>query len=194
MVRTKIRAVTVAALAAGSLMLVASPALATTDTGGSLTITADNTFVSQAANAGITFSAVSPATSSYSNGVLTFTLPVTGGNADANKATGTLQLGGGLKMHDDKTETSLTFSALNLSFDTGAFNGTPSEGGTSPVALADAGGSVLSSSTSTTQTLSASMLTVDAQGASFANTNLRTTFFTAGQNTGSLTTTFTYTP
>jgi hypothetical protein len=176
-----------AALAAGTLGLVggiAAPAMAdTTDTGGSTTLTADNTFLINQAKAGIAEIPQSPATTTVSStGVVTVTLPVTGGNANISILGGTLDLGGSLKFVDVKTRKCVTFSSLQLSYDTGQLSGVPS-GGTSQVPLDDLSGNISYSVSGTTQTLTTDSLIVDPAGASYLDSVLHTTFYgSGGQN------------
>lgn len=194
MTSTTARKSAAVAIAAGALVLaggLTAPAMATTDTGGSLTITVNNAFAAQLLKSGVVVQPVSPATGAVNNsGVITATFPVTGGNADLNTLSGSLTLGGSLKFVDSKTHKCVTWTNLTLSFDTAQLIGQPSPT-SAPVALADAGGNLSASINGTSQSFSADGLTVDAAGASSLDSTLNTSVFTAGQAAGALATTYT---
>jgi len=185
-----------AAVAAGTLGLVggvAAPAMASTsDTGGSVTLTADNNFLIQQAKAGIVTIPGSPATTTISStGVVTVTLPVTGGNANVAILGGTLDLGGSLKFVDVKTHKCVTFTSLEVSYDSGQLTGVPS-GGTTQVPLDDLSGNISFSVQGSTQSLTSDSITIDPAGASYLDSSLHTSFYgTGGQNVASFSTTYT---
>lgn len=176
------------AISGGTLVGLASPALAaTTDTSGSATEAVDSTFASQVCNAHIHVVVRKPGTSAVSNGQITATFPVSGGNATIVNFTGTLHFGGSLTFSTENKET--TFSNLQLSYRTAKISGTAPDG--TQLALADLGGVISHHIDGNTETLSSTKLLIDSAGASYLDGALSTSFFTGGQDTGSFSTTYT---
>lgn len=194
--RTSVRiaaaaAVLTAALAVtgpGGSALAAAPA--TTTASGSLVVQEDSTFLQNAASNGILAIALPNATPGFSAATgFSATFPVTGGAANLNGFYGTVQLGGGLLLVNVTNGRTVIFT--NLSFNAGqwAVTGVPL-GQTTPVKLLDPARPVITAA-GATQTLTSSDLEIDAQAASYADTNLATTFFTARQHAGTGVLTFT---
>jgi hypothetical protein len=181
----------VLAVAAGA----AAPATAVTATStpasGNAAISESNAFFQSAATAGIVAVPLPTATAAYNSTTgLSATFPVTGGKASIPGFYGTIQLGGGLLIVDAATGTAVTFHQLAFSVDNWQLTGV-ADGTTTAVALFDPAGNNVITKTGTTQNLAASDLQVDAQAAGYLDTQLKTTFFTAGQSVGSLSLAFT---
>jgi hypothetical protein len=174
-----------AAVATGTFLAAASPAFAdVTDTGGSATITQPFSYIAQLDNAGVGQKAISPATKlvDKTNKVVNFTFPVTGGNADASKLGGTLNLGGSVKVESPKG--SVTLTNVTYSMDSETISATPA-GSSTPIALLDLGGAIVVNPNGTSQSVTASELDVDPAGAAYLDSALHTSAFVAGQNAGS---------
>ncbi|MFF7637283.1 hypothetical protein ACFZB9_29650 [Kitasatospora sp. NPDC008050] len=157
---------------------------------GSLAVQEDNTFLQNAASNGIIAIALPNATPGFSTTTgFSATFPVTGGAANFNGFYGTVQLGGGLLLVNVTNGHTVIFN--NLTFNAGqwAVTGVPL-GQTTPVKLLDPARPVITAAGGT-QTLTSSDLEIDAQGASYADSNLGTTFFTARQHAGTGVLTFT---
>ncbi|GJF31214.1 hypothetical protein KNE206_39140 [Kitasatospora sp. NE20-6] len=186
-----------AAVAAAALALVtagaaASPAGAAVPAAGSAVVTESNAFFQQAALAGIIAVPLPSATASYDGSAgFSGSFPVTGGTGSLTDYYGQVQLGGGLLVVDVRTGRSVAFTQLAFSADTWQLTGVPA-GGTAPVALFDPAGENTVTRSGAVQSLTASALTVDAEGAQLLDQRLGTSFFTAGQSVGSFA--LTYTP
>lgn len=189
---TSVLSTVVAAGLAAAAVATAAPAQAATVASGTTTFTVPLSFVAAAARSSIVATPDNPATASYDSTAKTFALafPVTGGNASFATLTGSLTHSGALKVRDTCTHQVVTLTGLTYTVRTGRISALEPDGATS-VTLFDIGGTVqvtLGNSPSYTAT----SLTVDPAGASYLDTALGTTFFTAGQQVGSFGTTFTY--
>jgi hypothetical protein len=174
-----------AAVATGTALAAASPAFAdVTDTGGSATVTEPFSYIAQLAKAGAVQVPLPPAMASVdtTNKVVNTTFPVTGGNADATTLSGTLNLGGSLKVITRKGRVTLT--NVTYSMDSETINATPA-GSSTPIALLDLGGAIVVTPNGTSQSVTASELDVDPAGAAYLDSALHTSAFVAGQNAGS---------
>ncbi|MEV7600628.1 hypothetical protein AB0O91_24980 [Kitasatospora sp. NPDC089797] len=157
---------------------------------GSAVVTENNAFLASAANSGVFIVPLPNASVAYDSSVgLSTTLPVTGGSINLSSFYGNAALDGSLLFVDVQTGKSVLFKQLAFSADSWRFTGVPN-GSTTPVSLLKPAGTVRNSRTGTTQTLTSTGLALDAAGAKFLDTQLNTTFFTAGQAVGSFALTF----
>jgi len=181
----------VAALVIGSAGVASAD---TVVTGGTTTISVPAATAAAAVRAGIVATLTDPATATYNQqtSAIDAAFPVTGGTADVKTFTGTLEHGGSVVFANYNKNKKVTITNLTLDFVTNQISGVLS-GSTTPVTLFDLGGQGSSSVSGQTQTYSASEFDVDPGGATALDTALKTSYFTAGQNLGSFTTTFTQT-
>lgn len=162
---------------------------AVTGTGGSATLTMPSSDTTPITSAGITGKAVSPATISVdASNTTTLTFPVTGGNADVTKVYGSADLGGGLKVEHDGHE--VTFSSWQVNVRAATITATPS-GSSTPVTLLDLRGTIKVTASSTQQTYDSADVQVDPAGESYLDSTLHTSAFSAGQQVGSFSATWT---
>jgi hypothetical protein len=152
---------------------------------GTGTITVPASFLAQLAKAGIVVVPQSAASTSYNSTTKTVTVVfnVSGGDADVNALAGNVNVTGGLKFYDYKTGKNVVFSALTFDVFNAQFDGTSSVDGTQQP-LFDPAGNTTTSESGPAQSYSASDIQIDAAGASYLDTALHTTFFTAGQDIG----------
>ena len=174
--------------------LAASPAFAqvVTDTGGTAAVTVPFSYIAQLAKAGVVEVPLPPATVTVDKSAqtVTTTFPVTGGNADVGTLSGVVEVGGTLKIFSrcGKHIRRVTLTDIAVSIDATAIVATP-KGSTTQLPLLDIGGDVVITGTtpgSTSQSLTASELTVDPVGAAYLNSALHTNAFQAGAVAGSL--------
>ncbi|GAB2741029.1 hypothetical protein [Kitasatospora kifunensis] len=162
----------------------------TTAPSGNLVVQEDNTFLQNAASNGVIAIALPNATPGFSTSTgFSATFPVTGGAVNLNGFYGNVQLGGGLLLVNVTNGHTVIFNNLAFNADQWSFTGVPL-GQSTAVKLFDPARPVITAK-GTTQTLQSSDLEIDAQGASYADTNLGTTFFTARQHAGTGVLTFT---
>ncbi|MEV6925583.1 hypothetical protein AB0M46_13935 [Dactylosporangium sp. NPDC051485] len=173
------------ALTGSSLVASAGPAAANV-VSGNTTLSVPLSFVVQAANAGIVPVPAKPATTNYNStkGTLDVGFPVTGGDADLTLFTGYVQHSGTLCFVNATNGKSVTLT--NLEFDVSATVLTMQpKGSTTKVILFDLVPPTTTTETGTAASFTAAGLAVDAAGASYLDSALGTTFFTAGQPVGS---------
>ncbi|MEU9043155.1 MULTISPECIES: hypothetical protein [unclassified Kitasatospora] len=164
----------------------------TTPAAGQAVITTDVAFLSNAARNGIVVIPLQPANPAFDpNAGLTVTLPVSGGAANIPAFYGDVQFGGGLLFLNLATGKSVTLKQFDFSVANGYFTAVPN-GSTTPVPLLDPAGDNVINRTGLTQSLNSSSFQVDAEGANYLDAKLGTTYFTAGQQIGSLA--LSYTP
>ncbi|MFG2845692.1 hypothetical protein ACGF12_21330 [Kitasatospora sp. NPDC048296] len=157
---------------------------------GSAVVVENNTFLQNAATSGVFIVPLPNASVAYDSTTgLSTSLPVTGGSVNLRGYYGNVTLDGSLLFVDVQTGKSVLFNQLAFSADRWRVTGVP-VGGTAPVSLLRPTGIQHSSQSGTTQTLTASALTLDATGAQYLDTQLNTGFFTAGQGVGSFSFTF----
>ncbi|MCX4747838.1 hypothetical protein OG455_20335 [Kitasatospora sp. NBC_01287] len=180
-----------AALAVTGLSDTALAATATTAPTGSLVVQEDSTFLKDAAASGIIAIALPNATPGFTSGTgFSATFPVTGGTVNLPGFYGNVSLGGGLLLVNIKTGKVAVFNKLAFSADNWAVTGVPL-GQSAPVLLLDPVGNTSVTTSAGTQTLTSDDLEIDPAGAQYADTQLGTTFFTAGQHAGTANLTFT---
>lgn len=184
-------------LAAASVALlatagVATPADAATPASGSAVVGLSRTFVQQAAAANMQATVGSPATAAYDSttGALNATFPVTGGNGSIAGFWGSVQLGGSFTVTDSDNGKSVTFTNLSFNMSIWRMTGIPA-GSTTAVSIVEPTNNTITTSGATEKLNSQSAL-LDGQGAQYLDTQLNTTFFTAGQSLGSFS--ISYTP
>lgn len=184
------------ATAAALALSFAAPALAdTTDTGGTATITFSLPYLEHLTKAGILVLPAAPASGSYASGFYNATLNVTGGNAEVNNFFGALKIGGGkLRLVNASNGKTVILAGFSFNFNDGTLSAKP-VGSTTRVTIADVGGDLSESEQGTppdvTENFACDQLPVDAAGATFLDTALGTKAFTAGDDLGGFTTTFT---
>jgi hypothetical protein len=194
MKRSAVCAVAVAAAALGVTAFVASsPASADPVTGGTSTITIPVSTAAAFAKAGIVEIPLSPASASYDSTAeaVVETLPVTGGTARVSTLTGHLDHSGSLLIVNYKTGKSVQLGSLVFDLFRGQLTAVPS-GGSAPVAIFDARGTRTVHRDGADNSFAASDLQLDAAGASYLDTALGTTYFTAGQSAASFAANWTY--
>jgi hypothetical protein len=172
---------------------VAPAASAATDTSGTVAITLPDSYVAQLAKAGVVEFPVplSELSADWTAKTVTVTFTVTGGNADERADFGSLDLSGTVDVVDaDRHQVAL--SGLQLNLRAGTISAV-SAGSTTAVPLLDLAGGGTAGPGSTTQTLTEPGLLVDPTGATYLNSALRTKAFTASQNIGSMSATWTIT-
>jgi hypothetical protein len=194
MKRSLARILAIPVLSVGVLagVTVAAPAaFASTDTGGTVTVTVPLSYLKQLAKAGVTAFPVplSEASVNTTNQTATVTFTVTGGNGDVRTFFGSVDLSGSIDVvSSDGSKVSL--GSLELNLRSGYIEGTPS-GSSTPVPLFDTHGITFTPGT-TVQSFNASELTVDPAGADYLDSALGTSAFAAGQNVGSLAATWNF--
>ncbi|MDH6112047.1 hypothetical protein P3T36_004976 [Kitasatospora sp. MAP12-15] len=189
MPRNRVRvAATAAATAVLAVTGLSGAAVAATPAAptGSLVIQEDSTFLQQSSAAGIIAIALPSATSSYSSSTgLSASFPVTAGSVSLVGYYGNVQVGGSLLLVNIRTGKTAIFTNLAFSADNWAVTGVPL-GATAPVSLLDPVGNTAVAKNGASQTLTSDDLEIDPAGAQYADSQLNTTFFTAGQHTGTL--------
>ncbi|MFF2950983.1 hypothetical protein ACFVVU_06475 [Kitasatospora sp. NPDC057965] len=170
---------------------VADTAPASTPSTGSAVVNSSTTFLKDQALNGIVVIPLPSATPSYDSttGINT-TFQVTGGSADLFNFYGDIELGGGLLFVNIFTGKSVTFGQLHFNVDAWSLTGVP-VGSTDAVQLLDPKGRLQLGGSAANATLSSSDLQLDAAGATYLDTKLKTDFFKAGQSVGSFSLKFT---
>jgi hypothetical protein len=183
----RLAAVPVACAGLAAAAVAAAPAAyASTDTGGSATVTTTFSYIAQLASAGVGIVPLSPASTSAdtSNQTVTVTFPVTGGDGNLASFFGSVDLGGSLDVGNANNGDVVTLEDLQFDLRTFTIDGTPA-GSTTPVALFDPAGTIDVSPQAASQSVTASELEINAAGAAYLDNALDTTAFTAGQDVGS---------
>jgi len=191
------RAMALPAAAAGALALVMAgggAAHAATFSSGTVSLTVSDAWVAQLAKAGVALVPQNYSTLTFDNTAktVTITFAATGGDANLGNGAGSLSLSGGIlgfSLHGKTVSLgSLLFDLSNAQFD-----GATSTSGEVP--LVDLAGSVDGTITpaadGTTQFIESSNLDLDAAGAALLDSALGTHAFTAGQNIGAFSSTWT---
>jgi hypothetical protein len=190
------RAAGLTGLAAGLVALAgaaAAPALAATaDTGGTFAIGIFKSRVASLARAGIVVLPTGAGTAAVVNSGERITLPVTGGNANFVGTSGTLHLAGGIELIDGATGKSVTLTSLSFSYDTAEIG---ARAGGRGLGLGVIGGSENGTQdpvggTPTSQTFTASSISLTAAAAKYLDRVLHTKYFKAQSDLGSLATTY----
>jgi hypothetical protein len=194
----RVLAAPVVAVGAVAGFAVAAPSAsaqpANVDTGGTVSITVPLSFVEQLAKAGIVEFPVplSDLSVNTSNETATATFTVTGGDADVSIFYGSLDLSGSVDVGDANGNL-LTLGGLQLDVLNGQFDATPA-GSSTPVVLLDLKDNtsgVTPGTGSTTDVYDSSDLVIDSAGAAYLDSALGTSAFQAGQQVGTLSSTWT---
>lgn len=187
--RSLYRFLAVPVVAAGALagVAVAAPsALASTDTGGTVSVTIPLSFLGQLAKAGVVEFPVplSEASIDTTDQTATVTFPVTGGDGDIRAFFGSVDLGGQFVIASVKGK-EVILGSLDLNLENGDIEAIPA-GSSTPVPLLDLGGDLSDNPGTTSQGVNASEINIDPAGAAYLNSALHTSAFAAGQNVGSM--------
>lgn len=179
-------AVTAVAAAASAAFVISAGAASAAATGGTITLTINDSYIAQLAKAGVAILPQDDASVTYDNTAHTVSISyaVTGGNGSLDNFAGAVDAGGsllGFSIDDGVHVVELGSLNLNVLFDT--FDATATGG--SDTALLDLNGDIGASIDDPAQSLSADQLTIDPAGAALLNADLRTKAFSADQNIGS---------
>jgi hypothetical protein len=162
-----------------------------TITGGTATRTIPLAELTALQEAGVTIAPVPLSDQSIdeANQTAIVTFPVTGGNGNVSKLSGTVELSGSLVITDTNGR-QVTLSNLKLDLKGGTLDATPT-GSRSSLPLVVAHG-ITTKVSSTSQSYDAREMTITAAAAAFVNKALNTTAFAGGQANGSLTATWNF--
>ena len=189
---TRLGAVCASAVAVAlvSVAVGGSPALAATTTTGSLTVKAPIGTVFSGVSRPVVSRPNRPATATYDSAAaaVAVTFPVSGGDADLTALTGELTYSGSLTVFNSRNGTCVTLGGLVLDLRAAEILATAPDGTT--IGLFDLQPEI-DYTAGTPNTLSTQSTTLDADAASYLDTKLNSTAFTAGQPVGSFSTTWT---
>ena len=182
------RAVALAAVgAAASAAVVISAGAASADvTGGTITLTINDSYIAQLAKAGVVIVPENAATVSYDSSAdtVSITYTVNGGTGSLDNYAGAVDATGALlSLSVDHGLHTVSLGSLNLNVLFDSFNATPTGG--SDTALLDLNGDISATDDDPAQSLAADQLTIDPAGAALLNADLHTSVFTANENIGS---------
>jgi len=183
---------TVVALAA-PVGVAASASTGKTDIGGTLTHTVPLSTVAAFRQAGLTLSAVSPGRerTNTANQTANFVYPVTGGNGDVVTHSGSVRIGGGIKISSSNGR-SVTATHVVFYLATATFYATPS-GSNNSIPWETVSG--ITTSGTRQQTYNATTMTLTPGAAAYINNALDSTLFVGGSggpSVGSLESTWIY--
>jgi hypothetical protein len=172
------------AATAGTLVAVAGPASAAV-TGGTTTFSVPLTFVASAAKSCVTAIPQDPAEGKFNSTTnnVDITFPVTGGNANLTTLNGFVNHSGSLLFIDACTFKAVTVNNVVFDIANAAIDANQVGSSTQHV-LFDLLPNINFTDTSGAVTLTADGFAMDADGASFLDSALGTTFFTANQTVG----------
>lgn len=186
-------ALPMAALSALALTgIAAGTANAAAVTSGSVTLNVNTSFLAALAHYGVGLKPAGYSSLSGTSSQVSVTFAATGGDANVNTFSGTISTSGSICAFDVRTHkstqiTNLLFDLLDTQFD----GQTATSGGVQEP-LVDLAGTQSGTITGTTETYSASDLTLDAVGAADLNAALGTTAFVSGEDVGSFSATWVY--
>jgi hypothetical protein len=182
----------VLAATAGTLIAVAGPASAAV-TGGTTTLSVPLSFVASAAKSCVTAIPQDPAEGKYNSATnnVDLTFPVTGGNANLNSLTGFVNHSGSLLFIDACTGKTVTVTNIVFDIANAAIDGNQ-QGSSTQHVLFDLLPNVNFTDASGVVSLTADGYAVDGDGASFLDSALGTSFFTANQTVGVFASTWTH--
>ena len=179
----------VAALSALALTgVMAGTANATTVSSGSVTLSVNASFLEALAGHGVAFVPNGYSSISYANGQVAVTYAATGGDANIGTFSGTISYSGGICGFDLKGK-SVELGTLLFDLGDTQFDGQSSTSG-GEVPLVDLAGTQAGNISGSTETYTASDLTLDAAGAAYLNSALGTSAFASGQDVGSFSATW----
>ncbi|GIH19836.1 hypothetical protein Raf01_80080 [Rugosimonospora africana] len=146
------------------------------------------------AKAGLAEVPGSPASVGYdnTNRAVTESFPVTAGTAKVSTLTGHLDLAGKLLIVNFTNGKCVTFTSVVFDLFRDQITAVPN-GSASPVVLFDTIGTRHAGTAGTTNTFTASAVQVHAAGASYLDAALGTSYFVAGQNAGSFSSSWQFT-
>lgn len=184
---TKRAAVLAAVGAVTSAGVMISAGAASADvTGGTITLTINDSYVAQLAEAGVVLLPQDAASVTYDNsaGTLSITFTVSGGTGSLDNYAGAVDATGSvLGFSVDRGLHVVDLSSLNFNVFNDSFDGTPAGGSDTPIL--DLNGDFTASRNDPNQSLTADQLTLDPAGAALLNSALNTSAFTANENIGS---------
>lgn len=179
-------ALTAVGAATSAAVLLGAGAASADATGGTITLTINDSYIAQLAKAGVVIlpQDASSVTYSSSAGTVSITYAVTGGAGSLDNFAGTVDASGGLLGFSvDRGLHVVDLGSLNFNVLFDSFNATPSGG--SDTALLDLNGDINASIADPAQSISADQLTIDPAGAALLDADLHTNAFTANENIGS---------
>jgi hypothetical protein len=179
----------VAALSAVALTgLTTGTANASTVSSGSVTLSVNASFLASLAAHGVGFLPSGYSSISYADGQVAVSYSATGGDADISTFSGTVSYSGAAYGFDLKGK---TVELGSLLFDLGdtQFDGESATSG-GEVPLVDLAGTQAGNINGTTETYTASGLTLDAAGAAYLDSALGTSAFVSGEDVGSFSATW----
>jgi hypothetical protein len=182
------RAVALAAIgaAASAGVMISAGAASADATGGTITLTINDSYIAQLAKAGVVVVPENAAsvTSDNTAGTVSITFTVSGGTGSLDNYAGAIDATGALlSLSVDHGLHTVALGSLNFNVLFDSFNATPTGG--SDTALLDLNGDINATDDDPAQSLSADQLTIDPAGAALLNADLHTNAFTANQNIGS---------
>jgi hypothetical protein len=181
----RVLALAMAGVGTAALVVVSGGAANADVSGGTVTLTVNDSFLVQLAKSAVLV--VPEGTASTTTGtdpasvVITFT--ATGGLGDLANSAGSINLAGSL-ISVSLDGKSVTLGALNLNLGGSTFDGATATGQDTP--LLDLAGTEDGTITGSDETYEASDLTIDPAGAALLNAALGTKAFKAGQDIGSI--------
>ena len=179
-------ALPVAALSAVALSGVVATTASADTVSGSVSLTVNASFLAQLAAHGIGFVPQHYTSLSYAAGAATVTFAETSGNAEISTYSGTESYSGGILGFDVRTGQLVDLDTLIFDLGGTTFYGESStSGGETP--LLDLAGAQNGYQDGTSETYSATSLTLDQAGAAYLDSALHTTAFAAGTVVGSFT-------
>ena len=182
------RAVALTAIGAATsaaVLISAGAASAATVTGGTITLTINDSYVAQLAKAGVVLVPQDAASVTYDNtaDTISITFTVSGGTGSLDNYAGAVDASGSvLGFSFDHGVHFVSLSSLNFNVLNDSFDGTPSGGSDTPVL--DLNGDIAASINDPDQSISADQLTIDPAGAALLNSALGTNAFSANENIG----------
>jgi len=180
-------ALTAVGAAASAALIISAGAASADATGGTITLTINDSYIAQLAEAGVVILPQDDASVTYDNtaGTVSITYAVTGGDGSLDNYAGAVDASGSLLGFSiDHGLHTVELGSLNLNVFSDSFNATPTGG--SDTALLDMNGDVNATIADPNQSLSADQLTIDPAGAALLDAALHTNAFTANQNIGSI--------
>lgn len=182
--RAVVLAVVGAATSAG--VLIGAGAASADATGGTITLTINDSYVAQLAEAGVVILPKDAATVTYDNtaDTVSITFTVSGGTGSLDNYAGAVDATGSvLGFSFDNGLHAVNLSSLNFNVFNDSFNGTPSGGSDTPIL--DLNGDINATRNDPNQSMTADQLTIDPAGAALLDSVLDTSAFTANENIGS---------
>jgi hypothetical protein len=189
----RVAALAVAGATAAGLVVAGAGAASADVSGGTVTLTLNESFIAQLAKDGVVVVPQNAAsvTVDSADGTVSIAFTATGGLGDLTYDGGTVNLSGSLLAFSLRGRC-VTLSSLEFDLGNASFDGATSSGADTP--LLDVAGTEVAGIVLPNETLTASQLTIDAAGAALLDGALHTSAFTAGANVGSFSAAWTVTP